>query len=143
MVSTKTFFVKLLAFSVPYRQDLNWRGEASLHRDLSSGCPEEKDLLIPVEYSTKVRGKIDSDGGTLQPSIGKDLFFSLYLILAKKHFDFRRRPFFGFYLILAKKHFDFRRRPFFGLHLILAKKRFDFRQRLFFWSLFNFVDGIT
>ena len=42
--------------------------------------------------STKLRGKSDSEGETLQQS-AKTFFFGLHLILAKKLVDSRRRPF--------------------------------------------------
>ena len=43
-------------------------------------------------FSTKFREKSDSEGETLLP-LAKTFFFGLRLILAKKHFDFWRRPF--------------------------------------------------
>ena len=55
---------------------------------------------ILADYSTKLRGKSDFEGETLQ---------------------LEQKPFFGLHPILAKKHFNFWGRPFFvGLHSILA-----------------------
>ena len=109
----------MLFFNCKKRQYLNCRGDGgdvSPHREL--GVPptrferwmiRKKNLQNPVKYSTKFRGKSDSERKTLQPSAKT---FFIYL-------------FFGLHLILAKKHLDSPRRPF------------------LFWSLFNFVDGIT
>ena len=86
-----------------YTQYLNCRGYASPHRDLSAGWSEEKGLQNPVEYSSKFRGKSDSE---------------------KIHFKSRRRPFFfGRHLILAKKHLDSRWRPFSFLVFIQFRRR--------------------
>ena len=75
------------------KQYLNCRGDASPHRDLSSGWSDEKDLILHPILAKK------------HFNFGEDLFFGLHLVLAKKHFNFRRRPFFLVFIQFRRRNY--------------------------------------
>ena len=62
-----------------------------------------------------ISGKSDFEGERRQ-FLAKTFFFGLHLILAKKHFNFLRRPFFWSSPNFGAKTLQFLAKIFFGLH---------------------------
>ena len=87
LAQRKFEILNVALYLVPDKQYLNCRGDAGRRVPPSRFSVPHRDLVVP--HRNLSAGRLDK----------KDLI--LHLILAKNHFNFRRRLFFGVYSISA------------------------------------------